>query len=471
MAERKIFAGARLRRLRNRLRLAQGEMAAALGISPSYLNLIERNQRPLTVQVLLRLSSTYGIDVGELRSEADDRALSALKAVFSDPLIAAELPSPSELEEVAEAAPNVAVAVTRLHDAYRESVQRLSELSHDLARADGARPEPPAARLPFDRVTAFLEAEGPFFPAVEEEAAALAERLEPREDAFGALRAHLRERRGIDVKILPTHVIGEAMARYDRHSQRLFLSERVPPDERALLVARQVALLDHAPLLEALVAAAGFGEAEAARLARLQFARRFAEALVVPAPRLSQAARDLRHDLLHLAARFGVSVTTVMERLAAVGASGAAGARRAALLVVDPAGSVLRRVNAHGLAFPRHAAPCARLPLYDACSGRGVAAVPLLAPDGTALLGIAAREERASPVHGDPPRLRLALLALAAEDAADTVYAAGSAPARPVGVTCRLCERVACHSRTQPPVTHPSAFADSVIGLSDHEFA
>ncbi len=59
MAENKIFAGPRVRRIRNGLSLTQTAMAEALGISPSYLNLIERNQRPLTVQLLLKLASVY----------------------------------------------------------------------------------------------------------------------------------------------------------------------------------------------------------------------------------------------------------------------------------------------------------------------------------------------------------------------------------------------------------------------------
>ncbi len=58
MAETKIFAGPRVRRVRNGLGLTQTAMAEALSISPSYLNLIERNQRPLTVQLLLKLASS-----------------------------------------------------------------------------------------------------------------------------------------------------------------------------------------------------------------------------------------------------------------------------------------------------------------------------------------------------------------------------------------------------------------------------
>src|SRR5882672_1400617 len=118
MTERKIFAGTRLRRLRMRLGLSQTQMAAEIGVSPSYLNLIERNQRPLTVQVLLKLSGIYGIDVAELSGDDGAGTVEALKEVFADPLLAGEIASPTELSEFVEAAPNAARGVTRLFQAY-----------------------------------------------------------------------------------------------------------------------------------------------------------------------------------------------------------------------------------------------------------------------------------------------------------------------------------------------------------------
>src|SRR5215211_7073465 len=113
-------------------------MAAELGVSPSYLNLIERNQRPLTVQVLLKLSAVYGIDVNELSGEERTDLVEALKEVFSDPLVAGEIAAPGELADFADAAPNAARGVTRLHEAYREALERLSDLSHLLAEQGGA---------------------------------------------------------------------------------------------------------------------------------------------------------------------------------------------------------------------------------------------------------------------------------------------------------------------------------------------
>ena len=68
MAERaqKLFAGTRIRRLRRELNITQLQMAGDLGISPSYLNLIERNQRPLSAQILLRLADTFDIIQGRV---------------------------------------------------------------------------------------------------------------------------------------------------------------------------------------------------------------------------------------------------------------------------------------------------------------------------------------------------------------------------------------------------------------------
>src|SRR5690606_1690320 len=101
MADQKIFAGPRIRRIRNGKGLTQTAMAEGLGISPSYLNLIERNQRPLTVQLILKLSAVYDVEPEELQGEAGG-TVAGLREVFADPLLAGELPGDQELIEMAE---------------------------------------------------------------------------------------------------------------------------------------------------------------------------------------------------------------------------------------------------------------------------------------------------------------------------------------------------------------------------------
>jgi len=62
MSEPSLYAGAALRRLRRREGLTQAVMAQRLSISPSYLNLIERNQRPVTARVVVELVDQFDYD-------------------------------------------------------------------------------------------------------------------------------------------------------------------------------------------------------------------------------------------------------------------------------------------------------------------------------------------------------------------------------------------------------------------------
>src|SRR5688572_33296719 len=106
--ERKLYLGGRVRRLRRELGLNQSAMAAEIGVSPSYLNHLERNQRPVTAQVLLRLAQAYDVDLKSLTIEGEGTAMEDLAEIFSDPLFS-DIGIPRyELVEVADNAPSVA---------------------------------------------------------------------------------------------------------------------------------------------------------------------------------------------------------------------------------------------------------------------------------------------------------------------------------------------------------------------------
>ncbi len=468
MAERKIFAGGRVKRLRMRLALSQTQMAADLGLSPSYLNLIERDQRPLTVQVLLKLSRVYAVDVAELSGDERAGTVEVLREIFSDPLLAGEVAAPSELSEMAEAAPNAARGVARLHEAYREALERLSDLSQRMAAAGEAPPEA-AARLPYGRALAYFEEAGSWFPELEDAAEAISERLQPRDDPAAALKAHLRDAFGVDTRFLPSHVMPVEQARYDRHSLRLFVSERVPLIERPFLMARQAAVLGARELLERLARTAGLAEPEAARIVRLGFSRRLAEAMLAPTSRLSEAARATGFDVMRLSERFVLRPSRIMARLAALGASGGA-APAAFMVLIDASGGVLSRIPGAGFPFPRLGPFCARLPIFDAIRPGQLQRAELVLPDQSSFLVMAVAEDGEWQRNLPPPR-RLALLGFRREAAGSIARDWPALTVRPIGVTCRLCERLDCAHRVHPPVTRPAAFHDHVVGPSDYEVA
>src|SRR5581483_6731072 len=110
----KLFVGPRFRRIRQQLGLSQTQIAEGLGISPSYINLIERNQRPVTAQILLRLAETYALDLRDLATADEDRFFAELNEIFSDPLFRQIELSKQELRALAELCPGVTHALQRL---------------------------------------------------------------------------------------------------------------------------------------------------------------------------------------------------------------------------------------------------------------------------------------------------------------------------------------------------------------------
>ena len=216
MAENKIFAGPKVRRIRNALGLTQTAMAEGLSISPSYLNLIERNQRPLTVQLLLRLASVYKVDLDELQGESAGNARQ-LREVFADPLLSGELPGDHELMELADAAPNVASGIVKLYRAYREQAARLTDLADLLAR-EGHATTLSGTLLPMDEVRDRLEGRPNYFGAIDEAAERFHAALAPGDDLASALKGWLRKEHGVVVRLLPVHTMPNLRRRFDRHS-------------------------------------------------------------------------------------------------------------------------------------------------------------------------------------------------------------------------------------------------------------
>ncbi|MBU0584885.1 MAG: XRE family transcriptional regulator [Alphaproteobacteria bacterium] len=475
MAEQKIFAGPRIRRIRTAKGLTQTAMAEGLGISPSYLNLIERNQRPLTVQLILKLASVYKIDPHELQGEAGG-SIAALKEVFSDPLLAGELPGDQELIEIAEAAPNASAAVIKLFRAYREQAERLSGLNEVLAR-EGKATALSGARLPIDEVREIFERRANHFPALEEEAEAFTALLDPGDDLFGALKAWLKREYGIVVKVLPVATMPNWRRRYDRHSQRLFLSERLSPFDQLREVAMEACLIRISVAVAAEIHALPLSSDEARRLARFELGRYAAHALMMPYQAFQAAAVRARYDVDVLRSRFGVSFEQTANRLTMLQRPGASGVPFF-MLEIDNAGNRFRRAGAQGFPHSRFGGGCPKLAVHAAFAQPGrilVEAVEM--PDGAEFVTIARTLEGPQGAFNERPRRTAMLLGCDIGFGDEIVYGAalpagtGKAPvAVPIGPACRLCERVGCLARAEPPVTRPLGLDEMVTGLSAFDF-
>ncbi|HRQ80940.1 MAG TPA: ImmA/IrrE family metallo-endopeptidase, partial [Azospirillaceae bacterium] len=350
--ERKAMLGAKVRRLRRDQGLTQAQMADALGISPSYLNLIEHNQRPVTVPVLLRLGQSFGVDLQAFAEDEESRLAAGLKEVFSDPLFEGGDIRRQDLQELAAAAPALGQAVVALYRAYRETREDLETLSEQLADRDRLHLVQSAA-FPLEEVRDMFHSRNNHFPDLEEAAESLwgDARLE-HGDLYRGLVDWLLHEHGVRVKLVPAEVMVNAVRRFDRHGKRVLLSEMLAPSARVFQLAGQLALLRHRDMMTRIVEGANLSGDEARRLARIGLANYFAGAVLMPYGRFVDAAQKVRYDIEILRRRFDASFEQVCHRLTTLQRPGAKGVPFF-LIRVDSAGNVSKRFSGAGFHFAR----------------------------------------------------------------------------------------------------------------------
>ena len=498
MAETKIFVGPRVRRIRTKLDLTQTAMANELGISPSYLNLIERNQRPLTAQLVMKLVSIFKVDVEDLQPTGEAGSVAALKEVFSDPLLSGELPGDSELLEISDGAPNAAIGVVKLYRAYREQQERLSDLSR-LMGETGQSSSSGGNQLPVDLVRSVFET-GPWcFPALERAASRIRKALGDNQGLMASLYGLLRADHGIAVQVLPIETMPVWRKRFDRHSQRLFLSERLPRPERAELLAQELALLRESAVIDEEVEMLHIEGDEAIRLARSELARYTALAVLMPYDRFLRTVERLSHDLPVLARRFEVNFSQLCQRLVSLQDKSAG--KKAGLpffmMEIDQAGNLIRRIGSKGFPAASFGGRCPKLALHVALSRPDDLIVErVINPNSDVFLTLCQsvegvqleagkRSKRTAVLLGVEDRYATTLMAAKMDDQPkrgtfivdqDDMHARAivhsrlspsvtQAPPLAIGPSCRLCEREDCISRSAPPLTKPLGLDDLVQGF------
>ena len=214
---RKAMLGHKVRRFRQDHGLSQTEMAAQIGISPSYLNLIEHNQRPVTVPLLFKLGQSFEIDLKEFAEDDDQRLAAGLAEVMGDPLFDEQRVSERELKELVSAAPNAAQSMLMLYQTYRQLWDSAQALAHENG-GDGGPDQRLGSTAPVEDVRDVLQIGQNHFDPLERLAEDVWQQADLDRDAlFAGLRSHARAVHGIDVRVMPMDVMGDILRRWDHH--------------------------------------------------------------------------------------------------------------------------------------------------------------------------------------------------------------------------------------------------------------
>ncbi len=461
MATQKLYAGVKLRETRTRLGLTQKAFAEKLGVSLPYLNQMENNHRPVSAGVVLSLAQEFGFDVTELSTGDAERMVSDLREALSDPALPAPPPL-ADLRLAASNAPALARAVIELHRAYRQTHERLASLDEALGRED-AMLQP----SPWEEVRDFFHYCDNYIDAVDRAAERFAcpdgKRVDPVARATAAL-----EGQGIRVDLAE----GEGLRVLDRNAGRLTLSARAAASTQAFQLMHQVALLTQDDLLEATLDLARFHSDTARGIAKTGLANYFAGAALMPYRPFLEAAEDERHDLERLADRFGASIEQVAHRLSTMQRPGAKGVPFF-FVRVDQAGTITKRHSATRLQFARFGGACPLWNVHRAFETPGQFLRQLAeTPDGVKYFCLAREISKPAGAWGAPVRRYAIGLGCEVSHARDLVYADNLDLTRgfePIGISCRICERTACHQRSVPPLERRLRIDPDRRGLLPYE--
>ncbi|MDD2875693.1 MAG: short-chain fatty acyl-CoA regulator family protein [Acidiphilium sp.] len=451
-----------VRRLRQEQKLTQQRLASRLGISTSYLNLIEHDQRGVTATLLIKLTEILQVDLAALSGSDERQTEQALRETFADPLLGTDPVPDAESQLLAASAPAAAQAVLGLYRAF----QAVREETGGITLPSGRK-----ILLPNEEVRDFFHEHANHFPELEDAAEAMGAELPAA--ALGmnhALAERLRHKHGLVVSVAP---LPGALRIYDPAARHLRLSEILPRESRGFQMAFQLGLLEVRDLIEPIVKQAAMTTRDAGELLRIGLINYFAGAVLMPYVSFLEAAADLRHDVEHLAMRFGVSFEQACHRLSTLQRNGVRGVPFF-FLRVDPAGNVSKRFSAAGFPFARFGGNCPRWVVYSAFASPGTVRVQVAQlPDGATYLCFA-RTIVAAPTHwGEPPAVRVVAMGCEINRATEVVYADGIEIAHAtvgIGLSCRLCDRQDCHSRAFPPLAHRLALDVSTTSSSPYRF-
>ncbi|MCS3778728.1 acetate metabolism transcriptional regulator RamB [Tsukamurella ocularis] len=445
----KTFVGARLRGLRKERGLSQASLAEALEISPSYLNQIEHDVRPLSVPVLLKITDVFGVDTSFFNSQDQTRLIAELREVTMD----VDAPtSTDELSELARDHPGFARAMVALHRRYLGAADQLAQVT-DGRNDPGARGSIPN---PHEEVRDFFYQRQNYFHELDVAAEELTARMrmhnaDVRTEIVTRLEAvhNVSIRRRVDLGETVLH-------RYDPRTRVLEINRHLSSGQQVFKMAAELAYLECGREIDALVDGAGFGSDEARALARLGLANYYAAAVVLPYTQFHGAAEEFEYDIERLSSFFSVSYETIAHRMSTLQRPNLRGVPLS-FVRVDRAGNMSKRQSSTGFHFSASGGTCPLWNVYETFAWPGKIITQIVEmPDGRNYLWVARTVERRAARYGQPGKTFAIGIGCELRHAHRLVYARGldlsDANATPIGAGCRVCERAGCPQRAFPAI-------------------
>jgi predicted transcriptional regulator/DNA-binding XRE family transcriptional regulator len=445
--------GPKIRKERRSKGLSQSDLSRNLGISASYLNLLESGRRTITVPLLIKIGNELGLSLKDLSIESNKRILSDIMDVLSNEMFEDLDITNLETNEFVVNNPNIAKALLTLNDTYkslRDDMQnRLEKMD-----VDSSVKERKSSRLPVEIVSDFLQDNKNYFEILERKAEELREKIGLR---FGPgvgsteikFTNYLKSEYKNQVKIVPPEDDDKSFKRYNKKENILYLSEMLTYTARNFHLAYQVAYFDGVKLIEKIIEDNKFYSEEVMPLLKISLLNYFAAALIMPYNNFLDSAKKYKYDIEILMHHYAASFEQITHRLTSLQRPGNEGVPFH-FLKTDIAGNVSKRFSLSGIHIPRHGGSCPRWNVYIAFLAPGKIHPQISRmPDGKVYFCIARAFEKGIERHGMPRSFVSIGLGCDMQYAKELAYSEGmdlqnKKLETPIGVSCRICPRVDC---------------------------
>ncbi len=452
----KTFVGPRLRQLRRERKQTQAEMAKTLGISPGYINLLENNQRSLSVRLLMALADAYQVDWRDIVHDETSNLLAELRTVIRDPMFSGGVPDLQELRAAIDHAPRLVEQFLNLYGIHRTTLERI--MRQGTAGGTAGGPEGLLATSAEAVIHDFFRNHSNYFHRLEIAAEQLrAEEPCESDDVYTVLKARLAKKHRISVRLRAVEEMTQALRVYDPGERIIYLSEALDHRNRVFQMAHVLCLIEFQNLLDELTANSGIPKGARLTRCHVELANYFAAAFLMPYEPFLRVAESTAYDIDRLSARFAMSFEQACHRLTTLQRPGAQGVPFF-FLRIDKAGNVTKRFNSTSFHLAEYGGACPVWNIHLAFRTPG-AILPQFVelPDGDRFFTISRTADRpAINLETQDHRLAVAL-GCELKYASKLGYAASfniddNLKFSRIGINCHLCPRQACSQRAHQPV-------------------
>ena len=455
MSQIDLKIGPKIKAFRRQLGLQANKLSEQLGISPSYLNLIESGKRKIDGDLLLKVCEELKIELTDLTNKSDLNLANNLSELLGDELFEdLDILGP-EVQDLVNTNPKIARALIKLGDNYKQKGQEIVSKVENISGKiiDGRK-----TSFPGEVVSDFLQENKNYFSNLDKFADDIFNRIQIYNRAtYMALCDFLKTEYGVKVKdVLPED--GKPFSKiYYKSQKELHLSDYVALETKKLYAAAQIAQEGAMVVIENYLSEFKFPSEESKKLTKVALLNYCGAAILMPYKLFHQECMKQKYDLELLQNTFACTFEQIAHRVTCLQDPKLPGIPFH-FLRVDVAGNISKRFSLSGIEIPRYGGACPRWNVYSAFSRPGViqAAVSKMS-NGEKYVCIARTVEKGVGRYGKKKSILSIGLGCQAKYAKDFVYTENldlndKKTEIPIGVSCRTCDRLDCSQRAFPPL-------------------